>query len=1691
MLNALDILGCAPSPRGDHIDARCPATGHADNSPSFSADWKPPTADKAGRMVFECKSSCSFHDIRAGLGFETRDFYDGVSPAFQRGSATSLPRPASPASVPASPAQRKPVQPPAAKPEPDHQHDYAEEARHVYADAQGTVLATIIRRRCTNEACTEKTFATHYPGRKKPAGAKRLVDWLGLYNLPAVTAAIASSETVYVVEGEGDADRLTALGAVATCNPTGAGKWRPQHTKHLTGAHVVIVADYDESGYKHALTVSTELAPVAASVRVVRGLVQIRKADVSDHLNAGHGLEALVPVAAADLQAGWPGVRCATGGAPTGPAPAKASTSDTDAVEDADDEQDAALPGRPVHGSDGWRFDPAEGVNGAIWKRQRGPKGSTVWRKSLYWCPKVTVRLVVLGEDGKVKDRYYEVTVGEDTIIVALSDLRAVDGWNTFADASGTGTKAMREVLVNIVEQQGLDLPRTLVVKRTGWHDLPGYGRTYVFADGRTLPEGRPVQVDKDKVRERVRKAAMPLEKTATMEECRKAVQEIAAHGWTGTFSVGTGARSMGFTLRPVTAGLAFFGERNSGKTSTGAVQRGLLFTKRPEAFPPEPTRAFHHTKTTIELAVAFEADSPLLIEDLALTLDSAPAEVREANDKLEMLFRSVGNDEEMRGRSTRKLGHQEASYVRGIPVATAQMMPPTMQASLYRRAVCIQMSENGGQLDWRWYRDGGGKLLEVPLRTIGEMVIQHLYEQGDEATEYLEDLDAKATTLLKPYVNKALPDYNGPMEGVIKAAGGMLAGILLIADVLDMDGEALARTVCGPLADSLAQQAEKMDDRHAAQDDLPTAVAAVIRNSLLRSKAHIRDAGGNVRPAVPHEVEQAQGLIYKGIGDNQQPVWEGRGSAFYWLPDRGPALGITSEHLHDLLQNSTDAKVKGTTSRSLPNALLRSGMTYRNATQKGREATWRVDIAGKKPWLILIKPEYLWDLGDDGDNPPPGDGTGDPGTNGDGSDDSTRPPADGDQTAPQDGTDTPDLPEVEQTLFGNTSGSEAEPSTNGTATDAIEEDDMPYQEQLAPCVVCGKPTPRREADGTPRHLNLPGVFSCNATPDGGGFLAAVPAAPAEANPLPASPVPVQQSAPAARERTARARTTPADSHGDAPVAEYPNGPLAVLDAASDGTLTAHLADGRTLVCAAKSINTLATWALGAGLGQARLHKWGTDADPMVVLTALAAAKLGLPPELEDRRQLRLPEDHKVVKALTKAGWQLTKRGFSAWTRLYKPVKDGNRQCVQLAVMPWDALGSSNGWAIDPDATAADVARTLGTYATRVIAPRGSMGTNSIELLLQLRPATRAVWSEDEQRYVSGPVPGSFTRAVQPAPPEAPMEHPLAQGRDEETDAMREEAWNWHRSVADDEAGFPCVVGIDTNTSFLAAASRLLVGDGDPVHQVKPTFDKKTPGAWRADLSGVEWDPRFPCPLTPDGKPPTGPGWYTTQTLAYAAELGLAVEPSEGWLRRPAVAAWLDPWQEHLARAYKDTMAALGIVPGMAPEEFLAAMEAYNQGTGDPVERALARYIKQTVKSGIGKLRQSPARYLGYTPGRPWPELEKLWWRPDVRAAVISTARVSQHRKMLKTYQATGLAPLAAYSDCVIYPAAEATALAVIPRTPNGGQLPGAFRLGVQPGWCKQEGARPLTWYTERQTEGVNPARYVAPRANERDTEGE
>ncbi|MGW7365709.1 telomere-associated protein Tap [Streptomyces sp. NPDC054841] len=605
------------------------------------------------------------------------------------------------------------------------------------------------------------------------------------------------------------------------------------------------------------------------------------------------------------------------------------------------------------------------------------------------------------------------------------------------------------------------------------------------------------------------------------------------------------------------------------------------------------------------------------------------------------------------------------------------------------------------------------------------------------------------------------------------------------------------------------------------------------------------------------------------------------------------------------------------------------------------------------------------------------------------------------------------------------------------------------------------EPEPESESESEPEAAPVPETF---AGPTEREMPACVPAG-----------VPAREAEPAARASSRRPvpKSARAESAADP---RFPHGPLAVLD--GDGT--AYCVGGVVLQCPAATIPQLVEWTLKeSGIGAARLHRNGKDSDPLIVLTEAAALRFGLPARLEGfeaRRSLRLPEDHPVVKQIARAKWKLTQRGFGPWARIYRPAKAGLRQCVQLAILSWDAL-DTRAWGDAAELPSAELARTLGIYAQRVITPRGSTAVLGLELMTALRPPTRAVKDERSGEWVPGHNPGSLgTEPVDPAPPEAPAEHPAAQGWT--GGFLDEEAYQWVRDpdlLCDEECLLPWAIGLDINTAFLAASARLVVGLSSPEHIQRPVFDKKIPGSWLVDLSHIELDPRLPSPFTPSGQRPQGPAWYQTHTVAYAVELGYDVRPAEAFLRRET-GAYLDPWHDRLKTAYVDTMADLGVSKDLDEAAFLAAMEQHKHH--DPEMAAVLSAIKSTVKGGIGKLRERP-QGRHYRDGERWPALERPTWRPDIRAAVISKARVNMHRKMLNTAKATGQYPLAVLSDCVVYASPGPSPLDFLPRTQDGKPLPGSFRLGPTPGLAKLEGVQEMAWAVDLMEKGMNPARHI------------
>ncbi|MFG3042818.1 telomere-associated protein Tap [Streptomyces sp. NPDC048330] len=587
------------------------------------------------------------------------------------------------------------------------------------------------------------------------------------------------------------------------------------------------------------------------------------------------------------------------------------------------------------------------------------------------------------------------------------------------------------------------------------------------------------------------------------------------------------------------------------------------------------------------------------------------------------------------------------------------------------------------------------------------------------------------------------------------------------------------------------------------------------------------------------------------------------------------------------------------------------------------------------------------------------------------------------------------------------------------------------------------------------------------------------PAAPADVSaPAQAPAAPERPARPAGRPATSSRR--PAAKKAAAPATDprFPHGPLAVLD--GDGS--AYAVGGVVLDCPATTVPELVEWTLReSGLGAPKLNRYGKDSDPLIVLTAAAAVKLGLPERLEgheQRRSLRLPEDHPVVKQVAKAKWQLTQRGFGPWARIYRKAQGRDRQCVQLAILSWDAL-DERSWPGVAEMEPADIARVLGVYAQRVITPRGSTAVSGLELMTALRPPTKAVQDPATGNWVSGYNAGSLgTEPMDPAPPEATPEHPVVVNSGWSGGFLNEEAYQWVRDVdtlSDEECTLPWAVGLDLNTAFLAAAARLVVGLSAPDHFHAPKFNPKIPGSWLADLSHIELDPRLPSPFTPDGSRPTGPAWYQTHTLAYAQELGYDVHPIEAYLRRET-GAYLDPWHDRLKNAYVDTLADMGVTRDLSDTEFLAAMEHHKEK--DPGLAAVLSAIKATVKGGVGKLRERP-QGKSYKEGEPWPALSRPTWRPDIRAAVISKARVNMHRKLRNMADMTGLYPLAVLSDCVVYPSPGTSPLDFLPYAASGKPQPGGFRLGPTPGLAKLEGVQQMLWAVDLMEKGLNPARHI------------
>lgn len=242
VLDALERASCQPRPKGEAYEFFCPI--HADGA-NRAGELR--QGDKGALIV--CHAGCDRDLLIAALGLRWSDFMDEQARA-----------------------------------KVDWQHP---DARYVYRKANGEPLYEVRRIGFGKE----KQIRPWY---QNGAGWKMgLPDGLRVpYRLPELIEGVAAGRTIYITEGERDADAAHSLNLCATTNVGGAKKWLPEYNSFLAGADVIIIPDRDPVGYDHARQVFNNIRHLAKSIRVYEPAIGN---DLCDHLSAKLGLDDLLP----------------------------------------------------------------------------------------------------------------------------------------------------------------------------------------------------------------------------------------------------------------------------------------------------------------------------------------------------------------------------------------------------------------------------------------------------------------------------------------------------------------------------------------------------------------------------------------------------------------------------------------------------------------------------------------------------------------------------------------------------------------------------------------------------------------------------------------------------------------------------------------------------------------------------------------------------------------------------------------------------------------------------------------------------------------------------------------------------------------------------------------------------------------------------------------------------------------------------------------------------------------------------------------------------------------------------------------------------------------------------------------------------------------------------------------------------
>lgn len=205
-------LGGKRSAKGKSWSCRCPA--HDDKDASFSV------SEDANGVLVHCHAGCSQEDVLEVLRRR------GLWPEGGERATASTAR--------------------------------VEAAAYSYTDRDGAPIFQVVR-------YVPKDFRQRRPDGKGgwdwTQGNRRvLYRWPDLVKFP--------DGTLFVCEGEKDADQLAALGHCATT--VAAGNWDGVDISDVAGRDVIVIEDADKAGVEKAHKAATRLRAVAATVRIVR-----------------------------------------------------------------------------------------------------------------------------------------------------------------------------------------------------------------------------------------------------------------------------------------------------------------------------------------------------------------------------------------------------------------------------------------------------------------------------------------------------------------------------------------------------------------------------------------------------------------------------------------------------------------------------------------------------------------------------------------------------------------------------------------------------------------------------------------------------------------------------------------------------------------------------------------------------------------------------------------------------------------------------------------------------------------------------------------------------------------------------------------------------------------------------------------------------------------------------------------------------------------------------------------------------------------------------------------------------------------------------------------------------------------------------------------------------------------------------